>query len=199
MPLYSVLVSDKKDMSPYDKDVNKKLGKQVLALLIRNVNEGKINSQQSDDIARLLAENLPGSVIYGSHINRVKIDGWNQAEFRQILANWYCEEMFDLDREAALEKLVNIFGDTTVCLHPLAKEVRELMHHREPKKEHEGKRCIMCYKTFCTLPHVSPQGEPKKKIFWKIFKWEGVGCYLLIENKFSKFPFKLRLYTGCFL
>ena len=59
-------------MTAYDKVVKNKLGKEAWELLIQHVNEGKITSQHSNEIASLLAENLPGSKIFGAHMNRVR-------------------------------------------------------------------------------------------------------------------------------
>ena len=132
-------------MTAYDKVVKNKLGKEAWELLIQHVNEGKITSQHSNEIASLLAENLPGSKIFGEHMNRVKEDGWNNAEFRHILANWYTEELYDLDREAALIKLAEIFEDSTVGLSSIASKLRKLM-----PTERFVIVCTLCG-TFCLI------------------------------------------------
>ena len=132
-------------MTAYDKVVKNKLGKEAWELLIQHVNEGKITSQHSNEIASLLAENLPGSTIFGAHMNRVREDGWNNAEFRHILANWYSEEMYGLDREAALKKLAKIFEDSTVGLSSIASELRKLI-----PTERFVIVCTLCG-TFCLI------------------------------------------------
>ena len=66
----------RKDMTAYDGDVKKRLGNDAWELLIQYVNDRKISSQQSSDIARLLAERIPQSKIFGAHKNRMKDSAW---------------------------------------------------------------------------------------------------------------------------
>ena len=58
----------RKDMTAYDGDVKKRLSNDAWELLVQYVNDGKISSQQSSDIARLLAERIPRPKIFGAHI-----------------------------------------------------------------------------------------------------------------------------------
>ena len=114
-------------MIAYDGDVKKRLGNDAWELLIQYVNDGKISSQHSSDIARLLAERIPQSKIFGAHKNRMKDSGWNHTELRHILGNWYSEEMFELNREEALSRLADIFEDPTLGIRCLASEIRKFV------------------------------------------------------------------------
>ena len=124
-------------MTAYDRDVEKKLGKETWKLLIQYVNSGRISSQQSSDIARGLSEK-----IFGAHENRMKDSGWNNIELRHILANWYEEKMFDMTREEALSTLANIFEDTTLGLNCLASEIRKSVEKNKLNDRTESKRCV---------------------------------------------------------
>ena len=114
-------------MPPYNKDVKDKLGDSARDLLIQYVREGKISKQQAEDFASLLGENIPHSVIFSAHKQRVNDSGWNQTELRYILEQWFCEELFKLNRDDALAKLSKIFYDPVVNLRPLAHDIRKLM------------------------------------------------------------------------
>ena len=78
-------------MTAYDMYVSEKLGDDAWNLLIESVNRGQITRQHSDDIARLLADKIKGSKIFGAHKNRMEDRGWGwgNQELGHILANWY--------------------------------------------------------------------------------------------------------------
>ena len=50
-------------------------------------------------------------------------DACDEAEWREILGDWYNEELYDLDRKAAVKKLARIFRHPSVNLKPLAMKV----------------------------------------------------------------------------
>ena len=128
------------EMTAWDKEVEEKLGNSAWSLLIEYVNSGKISAQQAKDFARLLGENLPNSVIFSAHVNRLneKNHRWDNAELRCILEQWFCEELFKLDRKDALIKLAKIFDDHIVKLHPLASDLRKLIDSEEETETVNG-------------------------------------------------------------
>ena len=127
-------------MAPYDDEVQEKLGEQAWKRLIHYVDKTKVTAQQAKDIARLLEEKRPHSVIFSAHSTRMKTNNWDSTELRCILDNWYSEELFKLDRKDALSKLAKIFDHESVRIHPLAHELRELIESEEREAENMNKR-----------------------------------------------------------
>ena len=86
----------------YDKQVISKIGKDIWKDILDNVRCGTMTSQQMSDIAGLL-----NSKVSGSHMRR-KSDGKvsDEAEMREILGEYYNEEMFDMGTHEAVTKLV---------------------------------------------------------------------------------------------
>ena len=71
------------------------------------------------DIAQLLA-------VGGRHRMRVEDQRKDpdDAEMREVLSDWYNKEMHKLDTVAAVDKLIAVFGNQSVQLFPLAKDLR---------------------------------------------------------------------------
>jgi len=111
--------------------MKKKLGKEVVQILLNNVNDGTINSQRMRDFAYKL--DPTDQKVGGNHIRRrgegAKSD---EAEMRRILADWYLRELFDMERNAAVLKLAAIFEDPDIDLPPLAKELRSKLIQDNP-------------------------------------------------------------------
>ena len=113
----------------YEQFVRRKLGEDVAKLLSDNVTNGTINAQNMKDLAFKLVPSEEQK-IGGNHVRRTQDGGeasdW--AEMRRILCDWYNEELFDIDREAAVQKLVNIFMDPDINLRPLATQLKGILH-----------------------------------------------------------------------
>ena len=106
-------------MSEYEKEARKKLGGRVFRLLCDAAHEDKIDDQKLKDISYRLHGRVGGN-----HQKRGR--GSSESEVRAVISDWYREEMFDMTRETALNKLVEIFEDPSVNLKPLAKDINDL-------------------------------------------------------------------------
>ena len=114
-------------MAVDDKEVEEILGSKCWSLLLGYVKNGRISKQNFEDISRLLSDGLTDSRILGNHLRRNACD---EAEWRKMLTDWYNEELYDLDRNAAVEKLARILKHPSVNLRVLAKKVEQCL----PKK-----------------------------------------------------------------
>ena len=87
-------------MGCYDADVIKHLGREAFDFLRKRVKCGIIGAQHMNDISRQLHP-----YVLGSHLNRVndlkKV--CDEAEFREILGDWFNQELYDLDQKTALQ------------------------------------------------------------------------------------------------
>ena len=66
-------------------------------------------------------------------------DDYDETELRDILADWYEEELFDLPTNDALQKLIAICEDKSVRLYPLAKTLRECLITSAPRAALSGR------------------------------------------------------------
>ena len=107
-----------------DREVISIIGRDIWDHILNNVTSGILNSQQMCDIARLLSPKVGGN-----HSRRVKDERkpCDAAEMREILSDYYDEEMYSLDTHAAVKKLINIFRDDSVKLLPLAHDVEQCL------------------------------------------------------------------------
>ena len=106
-------------MSEYEKEAKKILGGRVFRLLCDAASEDKINDQKLKDISYRLHGRVGGN-----HQKRGRVS--SESELRAVISDWYQLEMFDMTRETALNKLVEIFEDPSVNLKPLAKDINDL-------------------------------------------------------------------------
>ena len=100
-------------MAVDDKEVEEILGPKCWSLLLRYVKNGRISKQNFRDISQLLSDGLTDSLIFGNHLRRNACD---EAEWQEILSDWYNEELFELGRKAAVEKFARIFKHPSVNL-----------------------------------------------------------------------------------
>ena len=119
-------------MAVDDKEVEEILGRKCWSLLLRFVKNGRISKQNFKDISRLLSDSVADSSILGNHLRRNACD---EAEWREILTDWYNEELFDLNRKAAVEKLVGILKHPSVNLRVLAKKVDQCLLKNSKEKD----------------------------------------------------------------
>ena len=131
----------------YEQFVRRKLGEDVVKLLQDSVTNGTINAQNMKDFAFKLVPSEEQK-IGGNHVRRTQDGGeasdW--AEMRRILCDWYNEELFDIDRKAAVQKLVNIFMDPDINLHPLATQLKGILHSitSSSVKKKKNIDCCIC-------------------------------------------------------
>ena len=110
-------------MGNYDNDVIEVLGKDVWDLLVENVNTGIITGQHLIDISAQLHPRVRGNHLRREKDMRLPSDG---SELREILSDWWNQELCDLDPATAFEKLVNILKSPSVNLPAVAAELNVL-------------------------------------------------------------------------
>ena len=127
------LVAEK--MPFYDKDAKAILGEKAWDILCRSVSEGRIEPQQMKDIAFKLSMKVGGS-----HARRMQ-ERTNEAdwpEMRRVIGDWYCEELYDMSRKGALEKLTSIFESADIDLRSLAWELKKIPTSQPKDDAHCG-------------------------------------------------------------
>ena len=98
-----------------DKKVISIVGKDIWNHILDAVRDGTVNRQNMSDIAGLL-----NSKVGGSHLRRKECD---EAEMREILGEYYNEEMFEMSTHEAVTKLIEVMNSDSVRLFPLAKKL----------------------------------------------------------------------------
>ena len=96
-------------MGVHDAEVIQRLGKEAYDYILDRVKCGVITAQHMSDISSQLHPH-----VLGNHLRRVKPPerkACDEAEFRRILADWFNQEMFDLDQQTVLSRLVSIFSN----------------------------------------------------------------------------------------
>ena len=88
-------------MGVYTKEVKEKLGDDVWEKIMTNVDEGVINENNMKEIAFSLTNKVGG--------NQTRRTNFDVHAMSDILTDWYSEELFELNTEAALKKLHDIF------------------------------------------------------------------------------------------
>jgi hypothetical protein len=109
-------------MGRRDEEVREILGEVAWKAILREARKGAILPNKMDDFARMLDQE---GKIYGDHARRG--NAWDDNEVRDILADWFDEEMFQMERDTALHKLIDIFEDPSVTLRPLARALRHCL------------------------------------------------------------------------
>ena len=89
-------------MAIYDEEVASKLGRQATTLILNWVKRGAIDAQKMEDLAQLLHPEVGGG-----HRQR-GLMCCSEAEMRSILSDWYNKEMFEMDRETAMKKIISV-------------------------------------------------------------------------------------------
>ena len=120
----------------YEIKVQEKLGEDVLKIILDSVTEGTIDAQKMYDFAFKLH-----LAVGGGHKTRMALPGKlpDQSEMRQILCDWYNEELHDMDQNTAVERLATAFQDQTINLPPLAQQLRRKLEVKG-QEEQEGQK-----------------------------------------------------------
>ena len=99
-------------MAQYDTEVIQKMGKEAYDYLLDRVKCGAISAQHMSDISIQLHPH-----VHGDHLRRVDSGkACDEAEFRRVLVDWFKKEMYDLDQQNALKKIVDILRGPSVSL-----------------------------------------------------------------------------------
>ena len=111
-------------------DVKKKLGDEVVNVMIEFSSDERFPSDKLSSFAQYLGEDMESNLIFGNHERRKK-DGADG--LKAILCDWYSEELFDITTDAALEKLVAALEHSDINVKPLAAVIKE--HKRGQSRE----------------------------------------------------------------
>ena len=114
----------------YMPEVERKLGKDVVKLMLDSARNGDISDTQLASIADKLGRDLDGpNIILGNHKRRMQRDRDAESDtlLKCILSDWWktTDNLYDLSPEEALSKLVKVCQDPDVALRPLAKQLGE--------------------------------------------------------------------------
>ena len=109
-------------MGMYDEEVKNRITQTVWNRIIEEARRGRIDSSKMGDIAALLKGG--DSVIRGNHYRRGRQSDGD--EMREILSDWWNEELHELSQSEAIAKLSRIFSDRLVQLNALAKDIRKV-------------------------------------------------------------------------
>ena len=114
----------------YMPDVEGKLGKEVVKLMLASARNGDISDAHLASIADKLGRDLNGpNTIIGNHSRRMERERFAASDtlLKCILSDWWGRgELYDLHPEAALSKIVQICQDPDIALRPLAKQLQKL-------------------------------------------------------------------------
>ena len=133
----------------YFHEVEKRLGKQAVKLLLDSARNGDIRDDQMDSIADLLGRQPgPGEPndVFGRHRQRMERDrdkDWH-VMLKYILCDWWQYDLFELTNKKALEKIVKVCQDSNVRLLPLAKALKDI-RDAESKKQVLQKILVSCF------------------------------------------------------
>ena len=121
-------------MGRNDEPVKAKLGRENWDILMGAAMESKINSQHMKDISQALHPSIGGS-----HLRRVNELRrlCDDSEFREILSDWWNEELYSLDHLDALRKLSDIMNSREVNLPSISSklEPRTIISIQEKEKK----------------------------------------------------------------
>ena len=113
----------------YMPEVEGKLGKDVVKLMLDSARNGDISDTQLASIADKLGRDLGGpNAIFGNHNRRMERDRFAASDtlLKCTLSDWWGAELYDLSPEGALSKLVQICQDPDIALRPLAKQLQSM-------------------------------------------------------------------------
>ena len=88
-----------------------------------------VSGTKMNYFAQLLGAVSEPNRIYGDHARRMEADRdkGHADEMRDILADWWNQELFKMTGQKALEKLVRIFEGPEIQWNSLAQDLRQLM------------------------------------------------------------------------
>ena len=107
-------------------DVEERLGKATVKLMLDCARNGDISDSQMSDIATNLGKNLDGpNRVFGNHKRRKERDpnAASDMMLKSILSDWYEYEFCDMPSGEALSKMVEIFRGPDIDLRSLADQL----------------------------------------------------------------------------
>ena len=109
-------------MGKNDNNVRKALGKEAWDILIEKTKDGGIGSQQMKDVSLALHPNVGGNHLRRVDELKVMCD---DRELREILGDWWAQELHKLNQTEALRKISDILSSPEVNLPYIASSLRQ--------------------------------------------------------------------------
>ena len=109
-------------------EVEGKLGKETVKLMLDAARNGDISDSQISGIAEKLGRDLDGpNIIFGNHRRRMERDRYAASDtlLKCIFSDWWSIRLYDMSAGEALSKMVQVCQDPDVDLRPLAKKLSE--------------------------------------------------------------------------
>ena len=104
-----------------NKSVRERLGKEAWDILIEKSEDGTISDKHMKDISRELGERIGGNHSRRVNERKAVCDG---SEMREILSDWWEEELYKLHQTEALGKISDILSSLEVKLPSIAFKLR---------------------------------------------------------------------------
>ena len=115
----------------YDAQVFQKLGKEAVDCILDIVQCGVISSQHMKDISSQLHPH-----VLGNHLRRTESGtACDESELRHILGDWFNQELYDLDQQTALAKLISILRGPSVSLPSVGKRLQQFLEEIKAKEK----------------------------------------------------------------
>ena len=121
-------------MALYNKCVKKRLGEKFFEKI--HDHAATISGDDLEEVARQLGE-IPGggpNRVFGHYKRRMernmKIS--NQVLLREMLGDWWNEELYDMSTEAGRNKLINIFKSDTITGRDIVAKLEKEPHYHDP-------------------------------------------------------------------
>ena len=108
-------------MGKNDNNVKKTLGEPAWDTLVAKAADGSIDSQHMKDLSQQLHPNVGGKHLRRVNDEKVKCD---DSELRQILSDWWDQELYNLNQEVALKTICEILRSREVNLPSIAATLR---------------------------------------------------------------------------
>ena len=109
-------------------EVEGKLGKETVKLMLDSARDGDISDSQMSSIAEKLGRNIDGpNIIFGNHRRQMERDRFATSDtlLKCILSDWWGVKLYDMSTGEALSKMVQVCQDPDIALRPLAKQLSE--------------------------------------------------------------------------
>ena len=108
-----------------DEKVKAILGQEAWEILCESVRSGELDALKMKETARKLHPSVGGSHQRRTGPTERRDSDWH--EMREVLSDWYQLELFERDRESALQKLITIFKSHEVELPNIAGQLEKLL------------------------------------------------------------------------
>ena len=107
-----------------DEKVKEIIGEEVWDILHQSVTSGELEPLKMREVARKLHPTVGGAHLRRTGPPQRRESDWH--EMREILNDWYQQELFELSGELALGRLVDIFKSDAVKLPNIAGQLEGL-------------------------------------------------------------------------